>query len=48
MFSVQIRLLDEAMHHLKTPQEALDEAVVAVNEILDANKELREGSGAVS
>lgn len=43
MFSIQIRLLDEALHHLKEPQQALDEAVAAVQEVLDANKSLREG-----
>jgi multiple sugar transport system substrate-binding protein len=43
MFSIQIRLLDEALHHLKTPKEALDEAAAAVQEVLDKNKPLREG-----
>jgi multiple sugar transport system substrate-binding protein len=43
MFSIQIRLLDEALHHLKEPKQALDEAVAAVQEVLDTNKPLREG-----
>ena len=43
MFSIQIRVLDEALHHLKTPQEALDQGVKEVQEILDKNKDLREG-----
>ncbi len=42
MFSIQIRLLDEALHHLKEPKQALDEAVAAVQEVLDKNKPLRE------
>jgi ABC-type glycerol-3-phosphate transport system substrate-binding protein len=44
IFNIQIRLLDEALHHLKTPQEALDEAAAAVQKVLDDNRELREGT----
>jgi multiple sugar transport system substrate-binding protein len=43
MFSIQIRLLDEALHHQKEPKQALDEAAAAVQEVLDKNKSLREG-----
>lgn len=43
IFSIQIRLLDEALHHQKSPQEALDAAAADVQKILDDNKDLREG-----
>jgi len=43
MFAIQIRVLDQALHHQQTPKEALDQGVKEVQEILDKNKDLREG-----